>query len=924
MKKAIFFLGYLFVISIGTSNAQSFSNPNFGTTPIGTWMFPVGATFTKDGQKLFVWEQSGKVYVCNRDGSGNYIKQTTPVLDISQEVGFWRDHGLLGFTLDPQFNINGLIYLLYVVDRHHLINFGTGSYNPATNDYYKATIGRVTRYQTSLTGSDLLAVPASRTILIGETKSTGIPILHESHGVGALAFCADGMLLVSAGDGASYNIADTGSISHTYFAQGIADGIIRDQENKGAFRSQMINSHNGKLLRINPTNGNGVGSNPFFDPLNPRSPQSRVWALGFRNPFRIAVKPGSGSTNPSTGDIGEVFVGDVGWNQREELNIIKAPGQNCGWPLYEGVNSLGSYYTVPVDRQSNEDEPNPLGAGCSTPWPYYTFSSLLKQATADEITTIYNPCNSSSVIGTNNRFYHRRPVLDWSHSGNVTRVPKFTGNASTQYTIGTTESGVTGTSFGGNCAVAGTWYNGTAYPTLYQNTFFQGDLGGTWLKSVAVDFTDEVKSVENFATGFNNLACITMNPLDGTLVTVEVMMGNAVKVINYGGNIPPVARISSDKTYGPTTLAVAFNGTNSFDQTVGGTISNYNWNFGDPASGVNNTSTLANPSHSFIAPAGVPTKFTVSLTVTDNGGATASATYTISVNNTPPVVNITSPIKASKYRVAPDSIYLCTATVSDAEHIFGDLKYAWQTYLRHNNHQHPEGIDTVRNTATRISRIGCNGDDYYWLVELTVTDKAGLSTKDSTKIFPECVGTLPIFLHKFSVTEQGGTNQVKWTTETEVGIQQFVVERSPDGVHFYPISHQLAKNLPGTQDYSFADNTYTTGDNYYRLKMVEIAAVTRYSAIIRISAKQTKNKLTIIPNPVVNNFSISFRAALSGTAEISVSDVSGRIVQQLRESVAAGNNLVYIQNMPSWNPGMYFVTVRQSGEVMQARFIKMQ
>ena len=73
-----------------------------------------------DGQKLFVWERGGKLYVCNRDGSGNYIKQTTPVADIS-EVANWDAHGMLGFALDPNFQSNGLIYLLYAVDRHHLL-----------------------------------------------------------------------------------------------------------------------------------------------------------------------------------------------------------------------------------------------------------------------------------------------------------------------------------------------------------------------------------------------------------------------------------------------------------------------------------------------------------------------------------------------------------------------------------------------------------------------------------------------------------------------------------------------------------------------------------------------------------------------------------------------------------------------------------
>src|SRR5688572_24524434 len=107
------------------------------------------------------------------------------MLNISDEVGGWRDFGLLGFALDPNFASNGYIYVLYVVDRHHLMTDGLAAngYNAATNQYFSATIGRVTRYTTATSGGNLLAIPASRKILLGETKSTGMAILHESHGV---------------------------------------------------------------------------------------------------------------------------------------------------------------------------------------------------------------------------------------------------------------------------------------------------------------------------------------------------------------------------------------------------------------------------------------------------------------------------------------------------------------------------------------------------------------------------------------------------------------------------------------------------------------------------------------------------------------------------------------------------------------------
>jgi glucose/arabinose dehydrogenase len=885
-----------------------------------SWSQPVGAAFTKDGLKLFVWEQNGRVYVCNRQPSGNYAKQSTPMLDISDEVGGWRDFGLLGFALDPEFASNGYIYVLYVVDRHHLMTDGViaNGYNPATNDYFKATIGRVTRYTTTTTGGNLVAIPVSRKILIGESKSTGMPILHESHGVGSLAFAADGTLLITCGDGASYNVVDGGSISHTYYSQALTDGIIRPEENVGAFRSQMLNSHNGKLLRINPENGDGVSSNPFYDASAPRSPKSRVWALGFRNPFRMSVKPGSGSTNPTAGDIGEVFVGDVGWGTWEEQNIVKAPGTNFGWPLFEGHTPESGYTAL---NTQNGDEPNAFGP-CNGR-THFRFKDLLRQDNAAKNKSVYNPCNGTELIGSHNRYIHARPSLDWRHGQNIARVGKFDVNGvAINPTIGTPASETVGSPFGGNCSAGGVWYTGVAnsFPPAYKNSFIAADYGGQWIRKIAIDYTDVVTKVDGFGTGMGAVVFLAENPLDGTLVCVNVG-GNTVRKISYGGNIPPIAKVNADNYYSPaTSFTVNFDGTGSFDQD--GSIASYSWNFGDPGS-PGNTSTSPTPAHTFSTTTG-PKKFTVQLTVTDNGGASTTQQFIVSVNNTPPAVNITSPVNNSKYKVAEDSLYDYTATVTDTEHGAPQLTYEWQTTLQHNNHQHPEAIDPLPETSGMISRIGCNGDDYSWLITLKVTDAAGLSSIDSSQIYPDCAGTLPIFLHKFSVTQNGSFNLIRWTTELESNMEYFELERSSNGINFQPINRQEARNNPGTSQYSYADNNFSPGMNYYRLKIVEHGAIIRYSMIVKTVSENENNQLRIAPNPVTGNFSLTYYSLAENKITIEINDISGRLIHTLREEVNKGQNVIYIQSSPDWYAGVYFISIKEEKESKQVKFLKVQ
>ena len=53
-----------------------------------------------------------------------------------------------------------------------------------------------------------------------------------------------------------------------------------------------------------------------------------VYAYGLRSPWR-------GTRDQQ----GRLFIGDVGERRREEVNLVSAPGQNLGWPRYEGACS---------------------------------------------------------------------------------------------------------------------------------------------------------------------------------------------------------------------------------------------------------------------------------------------------------------------------------------------------------------------------------------------------------------------------------------------------------------------------------------------------------------------------------------------------------------------------------------------------------
>lgn len=459
----------------------------------GTWSAPVGLAFgaNRDGtrDRVYVWEQGGKVWIVE-----NGVRLPVPMIDLSEEVGAWRHYGLLGFALDPAFRQNGHIYLFYVVDRHHLLHFGTPTYNPLASSYFQPSIGRITRY-TARAEDDFRTVdPASRKVLLGATKSTGVPVMHQSHGVGHLAFAADGTLLASTGDGASYDGADNGgNAGGSWGEQAVADGIIPPEQNVGSFRCLQLDSLSGKILRIDPATGHGVLGNPFYEAARPDSVRSRVWSYGLRNPFRFCVKPGTGSTDRSAAQPGTLVIGDVGWLTWEELNVADIPGQNFGWPLYEGMDRSEPYWAV-------------------------------------------KPAQISAVSPV-------KPRCDWLHNTPHARVL-----AGGNVHIAGTPAAPAVVPFGGNASIGGTFQKGTDFPPAWRG-YFHGDSALQWLRLFEFNDRNEVTAVREFATG-ETFVFLGTHPKTGGLYYCNVYSGK-VRRISYApaGNAPPVLKNPGERTW---------------------------------------------------------------------------------------------------------------------------------------------------------------------------------------------------------------------------------------------------------------------------------------------------------------------------------------------------------------------------------------
>ncbi len=253
---------------------------------------PTAMSFAPDG-RIFVAEKSGSVRIFSSD----LTLQGDPFITLT-DVNDFGDRGLIGIALDPDFASNRYVYLAY-----------THENDPS--DYEGKKTARVVRF----TESGGQAVPGSASVIIGSISGT--PILpscadypsgsdcvasdSSSHTIGGLRFGPDGKLYISTGDGARFDISDP-----------------------HAFRAQDLDHLSGKILRVNP-DGSAPTDNPFFTG-DTQDNESKVFAYGFRNPYRFNFDPRTGL----------LVVADVGWGEQEEFDVVEA-GKNYGWPCREGT-----------------------------------------------------------------------------------------------------------------------------------------------------------------------------------------------------------------------------------------------------------------------------------------------------------------------------------------------------------------------------------------------------------------------------------------------------------------------------------------------------------------------------------------------------------------------------------------------------------
>lgn len=130
---------------------------------------------------------------------------------------------------------------------------------------------------------------------------------------------------------------------------------------------------------------------------------------------------------------------------------------------------------------------------------------------------------------------------------------------------------------------------------------------------------------------------------------------------------------------------------------------------------------------------------------------------------------------------------------------------------------------------------------------------------------------------------------VNWTSEVEITVNEYTIERSFDGVDFTAIgSKQAANNNGGSASYQFTDMHPGDGVNFYRVRSTTVDGRIDYTSIVKVKAAKDNAGFSIFPNPVESKMIQLHTVTAKGNYSYRVLNFAGNVITSGSMIIKAG------------------------------------
>ena len=179
---------------------------------------------------------------------------------------------------------------------------------------------------------------------------------------------------------------------------------------------------------------------------------------------------------------------------------------------------------------------------------------------------------------------------------------------------------------------------------------------------------------------------------------------------------------------------------------------------------------------------------------------------------------------------------------------------------------------------------------------------------------------LPVEFLSFAGQLNHGNVRLDWITANENNNSHFEVQRSMDNGFFETIKMVDRKEEGSSfKSYATIDDRPAPGENFYRLKQVDLNGTSSFSKTIKIVLDQSNElALDIFPNPSNGHFNLSV-AALATEGNVRIFDMKGSLIHQ--EKIVAADFQVLELDFQHLKPGMYLMELATAGQSVAKRIL---
>jgi hypothetical protein len=184
--------------------------------------------------------------------------------------------------------------------------------------------------------------------------------------------------------------------------------------------------------------------------------------------------------------------------------------------------------------------------------------------------------------------------------------------------------------------------------------------------------------------------------------------------------------------------------------------------------------------------------------------------------------------------------------------------------------------------------------------------------------------SLPVKLVRFSANlNPKKDTYISCETSMEFIYNFFSVQRSPDAGNFQELGKIKAKGFSSVAtSYFFADSQSLQGTAYYRLEMVDLDGLVKYSRVVAVSSENNGAQVLVFSNPFKDRIRVQVLVAEAGKLNLTLTDILGRARLQQVLHAQPGTNQIDLQPSNALSSGLYLLSIKSNTISQTIKLIK--